>query len=112
MELEIGEMLVLEKKVSKDDTASKYGSGMEEVSMKLVLPFLEDGYNTVGTEISVSHLKATPVGMNVTCNAELVEHEGRKLSFKVSAFDEQGKIGEGTHTRFIIDVEKFMSKLK
>ena len=120
-----GLTFTLEKVVTADDTASKYGSGllevfatpamialMEKTSMELVSPFLSEGQNTVGTEVSIKHFKATSVGSKVQCKACLTKFEGRRLVFEVSARDEEGEIGLGTHTRYIIDNEIFMSKLK
>ena len=60
--------------------------------------------------VNVKHLAATPLGMKITCESELVEIDRRRLVFNVKAFDECGIIGEGTHERFIIDREKFMAK--
>ncbi len=112
-----------EMQVTENDTASKYGSGlvevyatpamiafMEKTAMMTVLPELPEGFNTVGTEVCVKHIKATPVGMKVTCTAELIEVDGKRLVFKVVARDEEAEIGNGTHERFIINTEKFMSK--
>ena len=65
---------------------------------------------TVGTLMNVSHISATPVGMEVTAKSELLKVDGRKLVFHVEAYDERGKIGEGEHERFIIDNEKFQNK--
>ncbi|HNQ69272.1 MAG TPA: thioesterase family protein [Bacteroidales bacterium] len=106
-----------------EDTAAKYGSGlvevfatpamiamMEKTCLKSVLPFLPDGFGTVGTKVNIAHIKATPVGMKVFCESELVEVDGRRLVFRLIARDEQGEIGNGQHERFIIDVKKFMSK--
>lgn len=84
---------------------------MENAAMLCVADELEEGYSTVGGQISSSHLKPTGLGKTVTATAELISAEGRKLKFKVSASDEVGLIGEGEHLRFIIDKEKFMSKV-
>lgn len=84
---------------------------MENAAMLCVADELEEGSSTVGGQISSSHLKPTGLGKTVTATAELVSAEGRKLKFKVSASDEVGLIGEGEHLRFIIDKEKFMSKV-
>ena len=83
---------------------------MEEAAYKSVQDELEEGKGTVGTEMNVKHLASTPIGMEVTAKAELIEVDRRRLVFKVEAFDERGKIGEGIHERFIIDNEKFQEK--
>lgn len=84
---------------------------MENAAMLCVADELENGSSTVGGQISSSHIKPTGLGKTVTATAELISAEGRKLKFKVSASDEGGLIGEGEHLRFIIDKEKFMSKM-
>lgn len=84
---------------------------MENAAMLCVADELKEGSSTVGGQISSSHLKPTGLGKTVTATAELISAEGRKLKFKVSASDEAGLIGEGEHLRFIIDKEKFMSKV-
>lgn len=84
---------------------------MENAAMLCVADELENGSSTVGGQISSSHIKPTGLGKTVTATAELISSEGRKLKFKVSASDEGGLIGEGEHLRFIIDKEKFMSKV-
>ena len=83
---------------------------MEKTCLDSVLPFLEEGQDTVGTYVDVSHCSATPVGMKVWCDSELVEIDRRRLVFRVAAYDERGLIGEGRHERFIITKEKFLSK--
>lgn len=110
--------------VELKDTAARYGSGlievfatpamiglMEATAQQSVMPMLPEGYITLGTEVHVKHLKATPVGGKVTCQTSLIDIDGRKLVFSVSASDEYGEIGSGTHTRFIVDEKKFMQKL-
>ena len=66
----------------------------------------------MGTLVNVSHVSATPIGMRVWCDSELVEVDRRRLVFHVQAYDEAGLIGEGTHERFVIDTERFMQKLQ
>lgn len=113
----------IEQKVTEELTASHIGSGtvrvfstpmmiaqMEKTCRTCVKPYLEEGQETVGTHVNVSHISSTPVGMNVRCECELVEIDRRKLTFKVAAYNEKGLIGEGLHERFIIDVERFKSK--
>jgi predicted thioesterase len=111
--------------VREEDTAQHLGSGnvavlatprmialMEKASVKAVDHLLPPGQATVGGEIRVRHLAATPQGIEVMVCSELVEVEGRRLTFKVEAFDEREKIGEGTHIRFIIDLDRFREKVK
>ena len=64
----------------------------------------------MGTKVSISHVSATPTGMKVTCESELVEIDRKRLVFSVKAFDERGLIGEGVHERFIIDNDKFLRR--
>jgi fluoroacetyl-CoA thioesterase len=109
--------------VGENDTAAKFGSGgvrvfatplmiglMENAALSSVDPHLPEGFATVGLSVNVSHMAATPVGMKVTAKAELAEIEGKKLTFKVEAFDEVEKIGEGLHHRYIINLDKFIQK--
>ena len=111
--------------VTDANTAASLGSGgipvyatpamialMEGAAFSSVASLLPQGWSTVGTEINVRHLSATPEGMKVHARAELLGVDGRALSFKVEAFDEAGKIGEGSHGRFIIEIEKFLAKAK
>ena len=124
MELKIGLICEISEEVTQDNTASALGSGgidvyatpamialMEKASMNAVQPALAVGLSTVGTMVNIKHIAATPVGMTVTAKAELLEVSEKRLLFKVEAFDEKDKIGEGTHERFIINVEKFISRV-
>ena len=79
--------------------------------MNAVAEHLDAGATTVGTMMKSSHIKASAVGATITAEAELVAVEGRRLSFVVKAWDEKGTIGEGEHERFIVDRERFLSKL-
>ena len=114
-----------EQTVTPEMSAARVGSGLVEVfatpmmvalveqtCLESVLPHLEEGQGTVGTLVNVSHVSATPIGMKVWCESELVEVDRRRLVFNVKAYDECGLIGEGTHERFVIDTAKFMEKLK
>ena len=83
---------------------------MEQACQESVAPLLEEGKCTVGTHLNISHDAATPVGMKVWVDTELVEIDRRHLVFSVKAYDETGLIGQGTHDRFIIDNEKFIAK--
>lgn len=121
--LRIGLQGYKEEMVTEDNTAIKYGSGgvkvyatpamiglMEGASLSAVDHVLAEGMATVGIHLDVKHIAATPVGMKVWCDAELTEIDGKRLIFKVTAYDEVEKIGEGTHQRFIIHLGKFLEK--
>ena len=82
----------------------------EETALKSVADRLEPGQGTVGTRVDIAHLAATPLGMKVRCETELIEVDRRRLTFSVRVFDEVEKIAEGTHERFVIDNEKFLKK--
>jgi fluoroacetyl-CoA thioesterase len=114
----------LEHVVSDADTASKWGSGlvpvfstpalvglMESAAVRALAGLLEAGQTTVGTRIDVRHLAATPVGMKVRARAELMAVEGRKLVFKIQAWDEVELIGEADHDRFVIDEARFVERV-
>lgn len=115
---------VIEKVVSESETASRYGATdidvyatpamialMENTAKIAVDLHLSYGDTTVGTEVYIKHLKATPIGSKVRCAAVVDNVQGKKISFSVKVWDEKGLIGEGTHIRYIVNIEKFMSKL-
>ena len=85
---------------------------METTAHAAVMPFLESGQSGVGAMVHIRHFAATPVGMQVRIRAELLEVQGRRLLFKVEAWDEVEKIAEGEHERFIINWERFMDGVK
>ncbi len=87
-------------------------SNLEFTARNSVLPFLDQGYDTVGARVDVRHLAATPLGMEVTFESELIEVEERRLRFKVRAFDEKELISEGTHERGIINIQKFAARVQ
>jgi predicted thioesterase len=110
-------------KVVEELTARHLGSGsaavfatpfmialMEGASIDGVRPQLPEGWSTVGTHVNVSHSASTPLGQTVRAEAKLLEIDRRRLVFHVAAYNEQGLIGEGTHERFIIDLNKFGKK--
>ena len=84
---------------------------LEMTARDSIVPLLEAGYDSVGTEVSVRHLAATPVGMQVTLLSEVIEANARRVLFKVEAFDEREKIAEGRHERFIVKVEEFARRV-
>jgi predicted thioesterase len=86
--------------------------GLERTSRNLVLPLLDPGYDTVGTHVNVYHLAATPIGMTVTFHSEVTSVDDRRVNFKVEAFDEKEKIAEGTHQRFIVNVARFIERVR
>ena len=111
--------------VTADKLANQVGSGLvalyatpmmiaaiENTAAGSVAPYLEEGKTTVGTLVNVSHVAATPEGMEVRVETELVEiaPNGKMLTFKVAAYDEAGLIGEGTHQRAIVAKERFEAK--
>jgi fluoroacetyl-CoA thioesterase len=85
--------------------------GMERTCRNAVLPLLDAGYDTVGTQVNVSHLAAAPMGMTVTFRVSVTGVSERRVEFHVEAWDEKEKIGEGTHERAIINVAKFATRL-
>ena len=115
----------VEMTVSEAETAAHLGSGtiavyatpalvalMENAAIRALEGNLPPGQTTVGGHIEVRHLAATPIGMQVHAHAELVEVQGRKLSFRIQAWDEVEQIGEANHTRFIVDESSFMERVR
>lgn len=110
--------------VAEENTAAHFGAGgvhvfgtpmmiglMENAAFSAIQPLLPDGQSSVGTRVNISHLAATPIGMRVTATAELIEVDGRRLVFRVEAHDEKELIGEGQHERFIITLDRFLSRI-
>ena len=83
---------------------------MEETAWRSVEPELSEGEGTVGTRMEVSHVSATPVGMEVTCETRLMQVDRKRLVFEVKAYDAAGLIGEGMHERFIVENGRFMDR--
>lgn len=123
-ELTPGLRAEIEITVSEADTAARWGSGlvpvystpalvglMESAAVAALAGHLPAGQTTVGGRIDIRHLAPTPVGMKVRAVAELTEIEGRKLVFKIEAWDEVEKAGEAIHERYIIDEAKFMARV-
>ena len=109
--------------VTEELLASNVGSGLvrvfatammialiEKAAVYSIEPYLAAGQGSVGIHVDVSHCSATPLGMRVWAETELVEIDRRRLVFRVAAYDERGLIGEGRHERFIIDNERFQAK--
>ena len=112
-----------EAAVNEQNTAVSAGSGtlpvfatpwmcalMEKAAWTAVAPALAEGESTVGTKLNISHLSATPVGLKVWAESEVTAVEGKRIEFKVAAYDEKGLIGEGTHERFTVTDERFLGK--
>lgn len=112
------------KIVKTTDSAKSYGSGLvdvfstpaliafiEQTCNELILPYLQENEVSVGIEVNVKHLKATPIGDKVTCTSEVFETQKNKITFRVEAHDSKGKISEGTHKRAIVNKDIFMKNL-
>jgi len=111
--------------IDAKDSAKSLGSGdvnvlstpsmirmMEETSRLLVQDKLPEGYTTVGIKVNVHHLKAVPIGCKIKIVSKLLKVEGRKLIFKVEAYWNEEKIGEGLHERFIVNRKSFLEKIR
>ena len=123
MSISIGMRARVETVVSENNVALAAGSGtlpvfatpwmcalMEEAAWKAITPELAEGDGSVGTKLSISHVSATPVGLTVWAESEVTAVDGKRIEFKVSAYDNAGLIGEGTHERFIVSNDRFLAK--
>ena len=123
MEIVVGMKGLAETEVERSDTALEVGSGsllvyatpcmvalMEGAACEALEGAVPEGKTTVGMELNISHLSATPVGMAVRAEAEVTAVEGNIISFALTAYDEAGKIGEGTHKRCIVTAQRFLDK--
>ena len=123
MSVTVGMKFRVEDVVTQDNTAIAAGSGtlpvfatpfmcalMEKAAWIAIAPSLGEGESSVGTKLSISHMSASPVGLNVWAESEVTLVDGKRIEFKVTAGDAKGLIGEGTHERFIIANERFLAK--
>ena len=125
MSISVGARGCAETTVTEQNTALAMGSGLlpvfatpamaallEAAAVNACQAGLEEGQGTVGTHLDIRHDAATPVGMAVRAEVEVTAVDGRAITFAVRAFDEAGQIGGGTHQRFVIDNERFLSKVQ
>ena len=123
MSVTVGMKIRVEETVTEQNTAICAGSGtlpvfatpfmcalMEKAAWMAIAPALNEGDSSVGTKLNISHVSATPVGLQVWAESEVTAVDGKRIEFKVTAGDEKGIIGEGTHERFIVTDERFLAK--
>lgn len=123
MEITVGMKGEVSTLVEREDTAYEVGSGsllvyatpcmvalMEGAACEAIAAVLPEEKSSVGVELNIRHISATPVGMEVRAEAEVTEVEKNMVTFQVTAYDEAGKIGEGTHKRAVISKQKFLDK--
>ena len=123
MEITVGMKGEVSTLVEREDTAKEVGSGdllvyatpcmvalMEGAACEAIAEALSDTQTTVGTALNIEHLSATPVGLDVRAVAEVTSVEGKVITFAVTAYDEAGEIGKGTHKRVIVNTQKFLEK--
>ena len=123
MEITVGMKGEVTTLVEREDTAYEVGSGsllvyatpcmvalMEGAACEAIAAALPEGKTSVGIELAISHIAATPVGLEVRAEAEVTAVEKNIVSFTVTAYDEAGKIGEGTHKRAVVTTQKFLDK--
>lgn len=124
MEITVGMKGVASTMVERADTAYEVGSGsllvyatpcmvalMEGAACEAIAEALPEGKTSVGTALDIAHLAATPVGLEVRAEAEVTEVDGSMVTFHITAYDEAGKIGEGTHKRAVITTQRFLDKV-
>ena len=124
MTVEIGMKGEVSTLVEREDTAAEVGSGsllvyatpcmvalMEGAACEAIAAGLAEGETTVGTELNIQHLSATPVGLEVRAEATVTGVESKCITFEVAAFDEAGPIGKGTHKRFLVNAQRFLDKI-
>lgn len=123
MEITVGMKGEVSTLVEREDTAAEVGSGsllvyatpcmvalMEGAACEAIAEAISEDKTTVGTELNISHISATPVGLEVRAEAEVTAVDGKIITFTVTAYDEAGKIGEGTHKRCIVSSQRFLDK--
>ena len=123
MAIEIGMKGEVQTVVEREDTAAEVGSGsllvyatpcmvalMEGAACEAIAGELKETETTVGTELNIQHISATPVGLEVRAVATVTAVEGKVITFEVEAFDEAGPIGKGTHKRVLITAQRFLDK--
>ena len=123
MEITVGMKAEVFSFVEKEDTAKEVGSGsllvyatpcmvalMEGAACEAIEEAMADDKTTVGTELNIQHISATPVGMDVRAEAVVTAVEGKVITFEIHAYDESGEIGCGTHKRVIVPAQKFLEK--
>jgi predicted thioesterase len=111
--------------VGDEQTAPRVGSGrvrvlatpvminmMEAAALDAIENLLPPGHQSLGTHLDVGHYAATPVGMTLRATAEVTKIDGRNVSFRVEAFDDRERIGDGTHTRVVVNVERFDARIQ
>lgn len=123
MEITVGMKGEVQSFVEREDTAREVGSGdllvyatpcmvalMEGAACEAISEALKDTETTVGTGLNIAHTSATPVGLDVRAEAEVTAVEGKVITFSVKAYDEAGEIGSGTHTRVIVNSQRFLDR--
>ena len=123
MEITVGLKGEVFTQVEREDTAKEVGSGdllvyatpcmvalMEGAACEAIAECLSDSQTSVGTGLNIEHISATPVGLEVRAEAEVTEVNGKVITFALRAYDEAGEIGRGTHTRVLVNSQKFLEK--